>query len=100
MSSQLGKERLDRSSRARRPQLAPRAVARILVVAPADELRAVPEPRALHLVVAHLDDELGLHARLLELARSPAIRLRDVPLRIVHEEREKTCRDLRAARRG
>ena len=35
----------------------------VLVVAPADELRAVPEAVALHLVVAHLDDELRPHAR-------------------------------------
>ena len=46
---------------ARRPQLAPGAVARILVVAPADQLRAVAEAIALHLVVAHLDDELRPH---------------------------------------
>src|SRR5947207_6002920 len=42
---------------ARRAQLTPCAVARLLVVAPADELRAVPEAVALHLVVAHLDDD-------------------------------------------
>ena len=46
---------------ARRAQLAPRAVARLLVLAPADELRAVAEAVALHLVVAHLDDELRPH---------------------------------------
>ena len=56
---------------ARRPHLAPRAVARVLVLAPADELRAVAEAVALHLVVAHLDDELRPQPRLLELAASP-----------------------------
>src|SRR6185312_1672026 len=55
-------ERVDRRvGVARRAQLEPRAVARILVLAPADQLGPVPEAVALHLVVAHLDDELRQH---------------------------------------
>ena len=44
-----------------RPDLAPRALLRILVIAEAQETRAVAEPVALHLVVAHLGDELRPH---------------------------------------
>ena len=53
-------QRLDRGvvGAPRRPHLAPRALLRVLVVAEADQLRAVAEAVALHLVVAHLGDEL------------------------------------------
>ena len=64
-----------------RAELAPGAVARVLVVAPAQQLRPVAEAVALHLVVAHLDHELGPDARLLELAAAPAVRLGEVPAR-------------------
>src|SRR5205823_3359606 len=50
---------------ARRAELLPGAVAGILVVAPAHELRAVAKARPLHLVVAHLDDLLWTHGGLL-----------------------------------
>ena len=52
----------------------------ILVLAPAEELRAVAEAVALHLVVAHLDDELRPDRGLLELAGPPAVRLREAPV--------------------
>src|SRR4029079_14475628 len=69
----LAEQRLDAGCVrvARRSQLAPRAVLRILVLPPAQQLRAVAKAVALDLVVPHLDDELRLHPRLLELARSP-----------------------------
>ncbi len=53
-------QRLDRRvvGAARRPHLSPRALLRVLVVAETDQLRAVAEAVALHLVVAHLGDEL------------------------------------------
>jgi hypothetical protein len=56
-------QRLERrvARRSRRPDLAPGALARVLVRAEADELRPVPEAVRLHLVVAHLDDELRTH---------------------------------------
>ena len=57
---------------ARRAQLAPGAVGRILVLAEAQEARAVAEAVALHLVVAHLGDELGPDGRLLEPAACPS----------------------------
>ena len=56
---------------ARRRHLAPRAVARILVLAPADELRTVAKAVALHLVVPHLDHEL--------LPQAPTARARPSP---------------------
>ena len=52
------------------------------------------EPPALHLVVAHLDDDLGPHGRLLELATAPAVRLREAALGRVLEERQDDGRDL------
>src|SRR5690349_11264634 len=64
----------------RRPYLAPRALLRILVRAKADQTRAVSEPVALDLVIAHLDDELRPHRLLAELAGAPAVRLREAPL--------------------
>src|SRR6185436_9336585 len=63
-----------------RAKLAPGAVLRVLVVAEADQLCPVAEAVALHLVVAHLDDQLLPHGRLLEVARAPAVRLREAPL--------------------
>ena len=60
----------------------------------------MPEAAALHLVVAHLDDELGPDGRLLELAAAPAVRLREAALRRVLEERQHGFRDLRVARGG
>ena len=60
----------------------------------AEELRAVPEAVALHLVVAHLDHELGSHCRLLELAAAPAVRLREAPLGRVLEQRQHVLREL------
>ena len=48
----------------------------------------------LHLVVTHLDDELGPHRRLLELAAAPAVRLGEAALGRVLEQREHARRDL------
>ena len=84
----------DRVRVARRPQLAPRAVPRLLVLAPADQLRAVAEAVALHLVVAHLDHQLRPERRLLELARSPPVRLREPPVGCVDEQRQHAPRDV------
>src|SRR5262245_48859201 len=79
---------------ARRSKLAPRAVLRFLVVAEADQLRPVAEAAALHLVVAHLDDELLPDGRLLEVAGAPAVRFREAPLGGILEQRHDPCRDL------
>src|SRR4051794_37333944 len=84
---------------ARWPDLAPRALLRLLVVAEAEEARAVPEAVALHLVVAHLAHELGSHRRFLELSRPPAVRLREPTLPSALEQREHTLGDLRMAAR-
>src|SRR5205823_5667969 len=93
----LAKEQfLDGRAALRRAELAPGAIGRVLVVAPADELRAVPETRALDLVVAHLDHELRPDGRLLELACPPAIRLREAPVGGVLEQRQHALADLRA----
>ena len=70
----------------------------VLVVAPAQELRAVAEAVALHLVVAHLDDELRPDRRLLELAGAPAVRLGEAPVRRVLDQRQHTLRRRRRAR--
>src|SRR5262249_60478361 len=59
-----------------RPDLAPGAVLWVLVVAEAQEARAVAEAVALHLVVTNLGDELGPHGGLRERAGAPAVRLR------------------------
>ena len=74
--------------------LAPRAVARILVLAPADELRAVAEAVALHLVVPHLGYEALAQARLLELPRPPPVRLREAPVERLVDERQHARRDV------
>src|SRR5262249_35548102 len=63
--------------------------------AEAEELRPVPEAGALHLVVAHLDDELRSDGRLLEVAGPPSGRLGEVlPLGRVLEQRQDALRDL------
>ena len=72
----------------------------ILVGAPAQEARAVAEAVALHLVVAHLADELGPHGRLLELARPPPVRLREAPLGSLLEQRQETLGDVGVPARG
>ena len=83
---------------ARRQQLAPRALRRVLVVAEADELRPVAEAVRLHLVVAHLDDELGADRRLLELAATPAVWLREAAVGRIPEQRdERASRSRRAS---
>src|SRR5438874_7238063 len=96
------KERLDarRLRVARRTQLAPRAVVRILVLAPAQPLRAVAKAVALHLVVPDLDDELRPDGRLLELARPPAVRLGEASLLRSLQQRQYARGDLFPARRG
>src|SRR6266851_3066835 len=81
---------------ARWAQFAPCAVGRLLVLAPADELRAVPEAIALHLVVAHFDDDLRAHRGLLEVARPPAVRLREAALVRLVEQRPHALLDLLA----
>src|SRR5207302_9777517 len=67
--------------------LLPRALRRILVRTEAEEPRAVPEAVALHLVVAHLDDQLGPDGGFLEPARSPAVLLGEAALGSPFEER-------------
>src|SRR6185503_5550077 len=78
----------------RRAKLAPRALRRFLVRPKPQELGPVAEPPALHLVVAHLDDDLRPHGRLLELAAAPAVRLREAALGRVLEEGQDDVRDL------
>ncbi len=58
----------------------------------------MPEAVRLHLVVAHLDDELGPQRRLLELAAAPAVRLGEAALGRVLEQREHALGDLVVAR--
>ena len=82
------------------PHLAPRAVRGILVRPEAQQPRAVAEAVALHLVVAHLGDELRPHRRLLELAAAPAVRLREAALRRVLEQRLHAREDLVVALRA
>ncbi len=48
----------------------------------------MPEAVALHLVVAHLDDQLGPDACLFECARAPTVRLGRGPLGVFLHERE------------
>ena len=66
----------------------------VLVLAPADELRAVAEAVALHLVVPHLRHEALAQARLLELPRPPPIRLREAPVERLVDERQHARRDV------
>ncbi len=73
---------------ARRPQLGPGALRRVLVGTKAQELRAVAEAVALDLVVAHLGDELGAERLLLEAASAPAVRLREATVGRLVEKRE------------
>ena len=47
----------------------------------------MPEAASLHLVVAHLDDELRPDGCLLELAAAPAVGLREAALGRVLEKR-------------
>ena len=98
--SLAGEELGDRQLRRRLADLAPGALLRVLVVAEADQLRAVAEAVALHLVVAHLDDELRLHRRLRELARAPAVRLREAAVRRALQQRPDPLQDLVVAARG
>src|SRR5215217_4293081 len=57
-------------------QLAERALARILVLAPAEELRSVADPAPAHVVEAHLHDQLRPQRHPLELSvRGPAARI-------------------------
>src|SRR3954468_1843808 len=79
---------------ARWPDLAPRALLRLLVVAEAQEARAVPEAVALHLVVAHFRHELRPHRRLGELAGAPAVRFREAPVGRAFQQRLDPREDL------
>ena len=54
----------------------------------------MPEAVRLHLVVAHLDHELGTDRGLLELAAAPAVRLREAALGRVLQQRDDPLRDL------
>src|SRR5688500_2394066 len=89
---------------ARGAKLLPRAVVGVLVRPEADQLRAVPEAVPLDLVVAHLGNELRAQRRLLELARAPAVRLREAAVGGLVEERQDERLDLvvtpRSDRRG
>src|ERR671912_1392017 len=81
----------------RRPNLSPRALVGILVVAEADQLRAVAEAVALHLVVAHLRHELVSERSLLQPYVAPAVGLREAALRALVQERQHPTRDLGVA---
>src|SRR5439155_19945779 len=83
-----------------RTDLPPRALLGLLVLPEAQQPRPVAEAVALHLVVADLDDELGPHRRLLELAGAPAVRLAEAPLGRVLEQRLHESRDLGLDLRG
>src|SRR5580765_6116225 len=85
---------------ARRPDLAPSAVLRVLVVAEAQEARSVAEAVALHLVVAHLRDELGPDRRLGQLAGAPPVRLREAAVGCVLQQRLDALEDLIVLARG
>src|SRR3954468_6052040 len=85
---------------ARWPDLAPRALLRLLVVAEAQEARAVPEAVALHLVVAHFRDELRPHRRLGELTGAPAVRFREAPVGRAFQQRLDPREDLVVLARG
>ena len=99
-SSSAGQELRDRELSGRLADLPPGALLRVLVLAEADQLRAVAEAVALHLVVADLDDQLRLHRRLRQLARAPAIRLREAAVRRALQQRPDALQDLvMAARR-
>src|SRR5829696_10220785 len=78
----------------RRPYLAPRALVRILVVAEADQLRAVAKAVALHLVVADLGHELVPERRLLEPLIAPAVRLREAAFGALVEQGQHPGGDL------
>ncbi len=85
---------------ARRPHLTPRALVGILVVAEADEARAVAEAVALHLVVAHLGDELRADGRLLQLAAPPAVGLGETTVGCVLQQGLDAVEDLLVLARG
>src|SRR4029077_10607084 len=89
-------ERVDARGRrvARGSELTPRALRSILVRPEPQELRPMPEPVPLDLVVAHLDDHLGPHGRLLELSAAPAVRLGETPLRGGLKQRQHAGGDL------
>ena len=74
--------------------LAPGALGRILVRPEANQLRAVAEAVALHLVVAHLRDELVAQRRLLQAVGAPAVRLREAAFGTLVEQRQDERRDL------
>ena len=86
----LAEQVLDREvvGPARRAYLAPRALRRILVRTEAEQARAVAEAVLLELVEAHLDDELRLQRRLLELAAAPAVRLAEAAVVLLVHERQ------------
>src|SRR5581483_3990370 len=79
---------------ARGSHLRPRAAAGILVGAEAHQAGAVAEAAPLHLVVAHLDDELWADGRLLERSRAPPARLGDACVRRSLEQRADERQDL------
>ena len=63
----------------------------------------MPEAVALHLVVPHLCDELGLHRLLLEVSRAPAVRFREAAVRLLVDQGENLLGDpvvLRCRDRG
>src|SRR5207244_7902398 len=85
---------------ARRAHLAPGALRRILVGPEAQEPRAVAEAVPLELVETDLADELRAEARLLELARPPAVRLGEAALGRPLQEGQDLGRDLVVAARA
>src|SRR3954452_8020356 len=80
---------------ARRPDLAPRALLRVLVVAEPHELRPMSKTVLLQLVEANFDDELLPHRRLLELAGAPSVRLGEALLALLVQQRKHASGDLR-----
>src|SRR5205085_8838291 len=80
---------------ARRSDLAPRALRRILVRAEAQQPCAVAEAVLLELVEAHLDDELRLERRLFEAVGSPAVRFAEAAVALGVEQGEDFRGDLR-----
>src|SRR5215211_4418406 len=77
-----------------RQHLAPGALRRVLVLAEAEQPRAVAEAVALELVEADLDHELRPHGSFLESGVAPAARLGEAPLRRVLQQRLDPCMDL------
>jgi len=78
----------------------PRALRGFLVVAEAEEARAVPETRALNFVETDFGDELRPNSGFLQFARAPSVRLGEAAVGRVFQERLDALEDVRVPARG